>query len=133
MKTILKVTFASLLLVASAHADQYIYPDPPSYCGQAADYATIYGYWGAYGSDYEHNCRYYHSSGPMCGQCLGSVDSGTLEVKDTVQMEFGFCTQHTWMRGETGSGIMPYYLIMNAGCTTSTNSLWVTKYTGSGC
>jgi hypothetical protein len=134
MKLMLRLAFACTLMLASARADQYIYPDPPSTCHQTPGVGTIEGYWGAYGNDYQHSlCRYYHSSGPICGMCLGTVEFGTLEVKETVQMDRGFCTQHTWMRGEDGSGIPPYYLIMTSNCGTNRNSLWVSKFTGPGC
>ena len=134
MKVILKLAVACLFLAGLAHADQYIYPDPPSSCSQSANTATIYGYWGAYGSDYQHSlCRYYHSSGALCGQCLGEVSGGTLEVKERVEMDRGFCTQHTWMQGETGSGMPPYLLIMDTNCTTNRISLWISRYTGPGC
>lgn len=69
----------------------------------------------------------------MCGMCLGTVGFGRLEVKETVQINRGFCTQHTWMRGEDGSGIPPYYLIMTSDCGTNRNSLWVSKFAGPGC
>jgi hypothetical protein len=48
MKVILKLAVACLFLAGLAHADQYIYPDPPSSCSQSANTATIYGYWGVY-------------------------------------------------------------------------------------